>query len=100
MLCVNLEFQNFVGLLYTYLAEGTGDTTGRGAFRALKKGYTHWSSGRLDNLEVNLKHPHFCHVRCHMMPSMKTGVYHVSLLLKDQGGMASVEAATCECAAG
>ena len=54
-----VTISKFIGLLYTYLAQGAGNTTGRGAFRALKKGYVHRSSGRLDNLEVNLKHPHF-----------------------------------------
>ena len=31
---------------------------------------------------------------------MKTGVYHALLLLKNDGGVASVGAATCECAPG
>ena len=30
-LCVTLQFQTSVGLLYTYLAEWSGNTTGKGA---------------------------------------------------------------------
>ncbi len=89
-----------LGLLYTYLAEGTGNTTGKGAFRALQRGYTHWSSGRLDQLEVNCNHPMYCHVRCKMTPSMKAGLYHVYILLGCNGEFASIDVATCECAAG
>ena len=40
------------GLIYTYLAEGSGKTSGRGAFRALQRGFNHWSCGRLSNIEV------------------------------------------------
>lgn len=91
----------FIGLLYTYLAEGTGNqSTGHGAFRALQRGYNHWASGRLSHLEVNCKHPLFCHVRCSMTPSMKSGVYHVYVLLAIEGEVCSIKKATCECAAG
>lgn len=44
------------------------------AFRALQRGFNHWSSGRLDHLEVQYKHPVYCHVRCQMTPSMKPGL--------------------------
>ena len=75
-----------LGLLYTYLAEGTGNqSAGHGAFRALQRGYNHWASGRRNHLEVNYKHPLFCHVRCSMTPSMKPGVYHVYILLAVEG---------------
>ena len=30
----------------------------------------HWASGRLDCIEVNYRHPEYCHVRCNMTPSM------------------------------
>lgn len=93
--------QNFTaGLLYTYLATGCGNKKTEGAFRALQRGYIHWALGRLDCPEVNYKHPHFCHVRCNMTPSMKTGVYHVYLLLGNQDQLATIDKATCECAAG
>ena len=70
-----------VGLLYTYLSEGVGNTSGKGVFRAVQQGFVHWSSGCLDHLEVNTKNPNYCHVRCQMTPSMKAGLYHVTLLL-------------------
>ena len=61
-------------------------------------GATHTGlSGRLDRLEVNYRHPQYCHVRCCMTPSMKAGLYHVYFLL---GELAVVKKATCECAAG
>lgn len=88
------------GTLYTYLAEGVGRALTRGAFRALTRGYTHWSSGRMDCVEVNLHHPEFCHVKSTMTPSMKQGTYQVYILLCKEGDLASVAAATCECAAG
>ena len=34
------------------------------------------------------------------LPSMKAGLYHVYLLLGKEGELATVERATCECAAG
>lgn len=88
------------GLIYTYLAEGSGNTSGRGAFRALQRGFNHWSSGRLSNMEVNTQRPGFCHVRCNMTPSMKAGIYHVTILLNRDGELATIESATCQCAAG
>ena len=88
------------GLLYMYLAEGTGKTSGKGAFRALQRGFQHWSCGRLNNLEINVQHPKFCHVRCELTPSMKAGLYHVTMLLARDGDLAVIESATCECVAG
>ena len=96
--CQQISFDP--GLLYTYLAEGSGNTAGKGAFRALQRGFTHWSSGRMDHLEINVKHPHFCHMRCQMMPSMKPGIYHVTLLLGRNGSFTVIRNASCECAAG
>ena len=87
--------------MYTYLAEGAGRSGNGGAFRALQRGYIQWSSGRLACLEVNVRHPLYCHVRCKMTPSMKQGQYNVYLLLSNDGGLAStIQVATCECAAG
>lgn len=94
MLCTHL------GLLYTYLAKECERLTGHGAFRALQRGYIHWASGRLSQIEVNCQHPKFCHVRCSMTPSMKSGVYHVYVLLGREGELATIEKATCQCAAG
>ena len=70
------------------------------AFRSLTRGYTHWASGRLEQIDVNIKNPDYCHVRCVMKPSMKQGNYHTYLLLGSNGGLANVEKASCECAAG
>ena len=89
-----------VGLLYTYLAAGCGRKETQGAFRALQRGYAHWASGRLDRLEVNYRHPEYCHVRCSMTPSMKAGLYRVYMLLGKEGELATIKKATCECAAG
>lgn len=82
------------------MAEGVGNTLQHGAFRALKRGYTLWSSGRLDVIEVNCHHPLYCHVRCKATPSMKAGIYRVYVLLKREGNLASIVRATCQCAAG
>ena len=90
-----------LGLLYTYLAEGTGNSSDKGgAFRALQRGFVHWSSGRLQHLEVNYKNPLYCHVRCQMTPSMKLGQYSVYVLLSRDGPFASIQCASCQCAAG
>ena len=95
-----LKVHLFIGLLYTYLADSVGKS-GRGeAFRALERGFTHWSSGRLSKLEINFANPSFCHVRCKMTPSMKQGLYNVYMLLGCEGdNMATICTATCECAA-
>ena len=82
------------------MAEGVGNETGRGAFRALQRGFTHWSSGRLDNMEMNCKHPEYCHVRCKMIPSIKSGIYNVYVLLQQERDVASIKNAQCECATG
>ena len=51
-------------------------------------------------MEINFRHPKFCHVRCQVTPSMKQGLYHVYILLGREGEVATIRAATCECAAG
>ena len=77
-----------------------GKTSGKGAFRALQRGFQHWSCGRLNNLEINVQHPKFCHIRCEVTPSMKPGLYHVMMLLARDGDLAVIKSATCECVAG
>jgi hypothetical protein len=58
------------GLLYSYLADCVGKS-GRGeAFRSL-----HCSSRSLSKLEVNYRHPQFCHVCCEIFASMKKKIY-------------------------
>ena len=89
-----------IGLVYTYLAGHVGHTGDQGVFRALTRGYTHWASGRLEEMEVNVSHPAYCHVRCKTKPSMRTGLYHMYLLLGREGELATIRSATCECAAG
>ena len=87
--------------MYTYLAGHVRRcSNSEGAFRALKRGYTHWASGRLEKIEVNTNHPGYCHVRSTTTPSMKPGMYKVYLLLKHDGPLTSVLQATCQCAAG
>ena len=87
--------------LYQYLADGVGNVYGKGAFRALTRGYIHRSSGHMNKLEINDNNPDYCFVRCQMRPSMKPGIYKVGLLLQwEPGDLASIVHATCECAAG
>lgn len=88
------------GLLYTYLAYGTKQSDMQGAFRALTRGYNHWASGRLDQLQVHVLHPTYCHVQCVCTPSMKPGKYKVYILLDHENDIVDVKIATCECAAG
>ena len=89
------------GVLYSYLAEGVGHSTGKGAFRALSRGYVHWASGRMEKLEVNYHNPTFCPVRCTMKPSMKDGSYTVYVLLeKSTQYTTTIHRATCQCTAG
>ena len=84
--------------LYSYLAEGVGGVSGDGAFRALKRGYQLWASGRINRIEVNTHHPELCFIRANITPSMRAGIYKVSLLLSKEIG--DVKHASCDCAAG
>ena len=84
-------------LLHTYLADGSGNTIGREAFRALQRGFNRWSCGRLDHMEVTVQHSQFCHVRCKMTPSMKAGVYIINLPCRE---LVAIQYAVCDCAAG
>ena len=79
-----------------YLAGHVRHTSEQGAFRALTRGYTHWASGRSQEMEVNIAHPAYCHMCCMMKPSMKAGLYHVYLLLGWEGELATICSATCE----
>ena len=89
-----------LGLLYSYLAGHVGREGDVGAFRALTRGYKHWPSRQLEQLEINVNHPKFCHVRCSRKASMKKDIYKVYLLLGRDGELANISTATCECAAG
>ena len=82
------------------LAGQVGHFGDQGVFRALTHGYTHWASGRLQEMEVNTKHPSYCHVQRPMTSSMRAGVYKVYLLLGREGELATICSATCECSAG
>ena len=89
-----------IGTVYTYLANGVGRRDTQGAFQALSRGFSHWASGRVDHIEVNISHPDYCHVKCSMTHSMKPGNYQVYLLIKCESDLGSVVIATCQCAAG
>ena len=90
--------------LYTYLAEGVGNVKGSMAFRALKQGYKHYASGRLNKLEIQTLHPGYAFVRSSVIPSMRSGMYKVKLVLQkrliNEKLVGSIHEATCECAAG
>lgn len=90
--------------LYTYLAEGVGNTKGKKSFRALKRGYIHFSSGRVRNIEVQNRNQTYTFIRSSMIPSMKAGTYRVTMILKkeivEQECIGSIARATCDCAAG
>ena len=86
--------------MYTYLDKECERISEQGAFCALNRGYVHWASGRLGTIQVNLKHPLFCHVRCSATPSIKPWKYSVYILLGKEGELAIVEKVTCERAAG
>ena len=79
------------------MACGTGHTPMQGAFRALTRGFNHWASGRLHQVQVNSQ---LCHVHATCTPSMKPGNYHMYLLLARDGVVATVQTAACECATG
>ena len=66
----------------------------------LMRGYTHWASGRIDRLEANTQNLQFCHIQSVMMPSMKSGSYCDWLMLGHTEAFATLEGATCDCAAG
>ena len=83
-----------------YMAKGAGASQQQGAFRALSREYVHWKSGHINNIEVNMKHPNYCHVKCSVKPSMKQGLYHVYMSLQRNDEHGTVVAATCESAAG
>jgi len=89
-----------LGVLYSYLAGHVGREGDVGAFRTLTRGYKHWASRQLEQPEINVNHPKFCHVRCSMKASIKKEIYKVCLLLGRDGELASISTATCECAAG
>ena len=61
------------GTIYAYLSSHAGNESGEGTFKALTQGYTHWASGHIDCLDVNIQHPDYCHIQSVMKPSMKPG---------------------------
>ena len=97
---LHIRYCCYVGLLYTYLAGHLGKEGDSCAFRALDRGCTHWASGRLQQLENNVNHPEYCHVRCSMQASMKSNVYQVYMLFGRHGDLATILSATCKYVAG
>ena len=86
------------GNMYQYLSCGEKQST---TFRTLYRGYNHWASGRVEKIEININDPSYCFVRCSVVPSMKTGIYKVDLLLKKNStGYGEIHTASCQCAAG
>ena len=74
---------------------------GRRYLHSSVKRITHWASGRVTHIEVNLEtNPMYCYVHSTMNPSMKQGKYHRWLLLGRNGDFATVLSVTCECVAG
>lgn len=73
-------------------------------FRALKRGYIHFSSGRVSNVEVQNRNQTYTFIKSSMIQSMKTGMYKVAMVLKKefigQECVGSIVGATCDCAAG
>lgn len=86
--------------MYTYIAAYFGHSSEQGAFRALTTGYNLWASGRIDQIEVNIEHPKYCHMSCSIKPSIMAGWYHLQMLLGWEGELATVCSTSCECAAG
>ena len=91
-------------VLYTYLAEGVGNSQGKKSFRALKRGYIHYASNRISKIEIQNRHSTYAFLRMSTCPSMKPGTYRVTMLLqKEYIGekcMGRVVEAHCQCAAG
>ena len=80
----NAKYLTIVIVMYTYLAEGVGNVKGSMAFCALKQGYKHYASGCLSKLEIQTRHPQYAFVRSSMIPSMRSGMYKVKLILQKQ----------------
>lgn len=91
-------------VLYTYLAEGVGNTQGKKAFRALKRGYVHYASNRIYKIEIQNRHSNYSFLRMSTHPSMRPGTYKVTMVLKKDyirgKCMGRVLEAHCQCAAG
>ena len=86
------------GNMYQYLSCGEKQST---TFCALYRGYNHWASGRVEKIEININDPSYCFVHCCVVPSMKTGIYKVDLLLKKNStGYGEIHTASYQCAAG
>lgn len=83
-LCTNVKPKNIeelkagipcvtAGTFYAYLSSHAGNESGEGTFKALTQGYTHWVSGHIDCLDINIQHPDYCYIQSVMKPSMKPG---------------------------
>ena len=83
------------------LSQGCERISCHGAFLALNRGYIHWSSGRLGQIEINLKNPSFCHAQmCCNSTNENREVQRLSTTRETRRAIATVKKATCECAAG
>ena len=56
------------GIVYTYLARQTCQDNGQSTFLALARGFTHWESGRVNTISINVHNPTTCHVKSVMQP--------------------------------
>ena len=50
------------GTMYQYLSKRVGHDSDSKTFRALYRGYNHWTSGRVDKIEVNYQNLYYCFV--------------------------------------
>ena len=70
------------------------------AFSASACGYDHWTSGRLEQLQVLTMHPQYFHVGGTLTPSTKPQTYNDYLLLNQVCQALTIQVATCGFAAG
>ena len=85
------------GSVYQYLSCGEKQSN---TFCALYRGYNHCTLGSIEKLEININDPSYSFVCC-VVPSMKTGIHKVNLLLKkDSTGYGEIYTTSCQCAAG
>lgn len=75
-------YEEAPSVLYTYLAVGVGNSEGKKAFRALKHGYIHYASNRIYKIELQNRHSSYAFLRMSTNPSIKPGLYKVSMVLQ------------------
>ena len=92
------ELHSFQGIPCMDYLSGKSVPPGAETFRALKKGYVFWMSGRVQSIHINDHHPHLLFVKSKIAPSMKEGIYTVHLLMKRRD--ATINHAVCQCPAG